>query len=193
MQGKVKYTCNLTTNEWEMELYKRFKNALDEGMKMSELERRADSLRDRLYGYERLTDSSSSTARGAGFIFGSVAVQQLDELCQESNELRGIRINRVNGYYSRGLCELELFIENFGYVLGYKIENFRMAYRDLARNYDLWKYDRRKNRSIEKGESAHQFFENEAILHDKEKAKRLGIYEKEREKQRKRLNRKIYL
>jgi len=45
-------------------------------------------------------------------------------------------------------------------------------YRDLARSYDVRKYDRRKNRSIERGESAHQFFENEARIYEKEKARK---------------------
>lgn len=144
---------------------------MDEGMRMSELDRRSDSLRDRLYGYERLTDSSSQTARGAGFIFGSVAVQQLDELCQESNELRSIRTKRVYAFGDEELNKLERRVEDVGYALGYKIENFRQWCRDLARSYDLWKYDRRKNRSMERGESADQFFENEARISEKKKQK----------------------
>ncbi len=176
-----------------MELYQILKNAMDEGTRMSELDRRSDFLRDGLYGYKRLTDSSSQTSRGAGIIFGSVAVQQLDELCQESNELRSIRTKRVSAYYTEGISELELFVENFGYVLGYKLENFRQWCRDLERSYGVWKYNRRRLKAREKGWDAHQFFENEALLGDKEKAKRLRIYEKEREKQRRRLNKKIYL
>ena len=183
-----------------MELYQRLKNAMDEGSRMCELNRHYLYMRDTLWDYLHNYNSSarydkpeipfSSTDYFPGRIYGNIG---LDACCEKLNELGDKRRKRVSAYYTEGISELELFVENFGYVLGYKIENVRRGYRDLARSYDIWKYNRRRLKAREKGWDAHQFFENEVLLGDKEKAMRLTIYEKEREKQRRRLNKIFYL
>lgn len=155
-----------------MDLYQRLEKALDDGIRMSALEHCYWPLRERLEDHGKLTGSSSPTARDAGFIFGSLDIQLIDECTEQTNELRSERTKRMYASGNEKLSRLETFVENFGYALGHKIEDLRQWHVGMKRKHEVKQYHKRRLRSIENGWTASQFFAEEAKRNDKKRAKK---------------------
>jgi hypothetical protein len=155
-----------------MDLYQRIEKALNDGVNMSRLEHRYWPLRESLEDHSQLAGSSCPTARGAGFIFGSLDIQLIDEYTKQMNELRKERSNRIYASGDKKLNKLEIFVENFVYTMGHKIWDLRQWYVGMKKKCEIRQYNKRKLRAIRRGWSISQFFDEEARIYDNDKARR---------------------